>query len=194
MSLIYRLALMSMFSLGIPLVAAAQDDGFAANQVTADNATQHKRHFSPLVDAVRRATAKYRDINVALAEGWARATPCVSGPNEGAMGVHFVLPSRLDGELKATEPEALIYEPQTNGAMRLVGTEFIVLVADWEKINPPESRPALEGQLTNLVGEPNRYGLPAFYEIHVWAWDNNPNGNFADFNTDVTCDKQPLEN
>ena len=194
MSLVHRLALISIMSLGIPLVAAA-DSGSAADQVNTDSATQQqhkKKPFSPLVDTVRRATAKYRDINVALGEGWVQATPCVSGPNQGAMGVHFVLPSRLDGELKAKEPEALIYEPQANGSMRLVGTEFIVLVADWEKTNPPDSRPALEGQLTNLVGEPNRYGLPAFYEIHVWAWEDNPLGSFADFNTEVTCAKQPL--
>jgi hypothetical protein len=194
MSLVHRLAMMSMLSLGIPLLAAAQDDGFAANQLSTDNVTPQKKHFSPLIDKVRRGTAKYRDINVALAEGWVPATPCVSGPNEGAMGVHFVLPKRLDGKLKAKEPEALIYEPQTDGSMRLVGTEFIVLVPDWEKDNPPNSRPALEGQLTNLVPEPNRYGLPAFYEIHVWAWQDNPKGSFADFNTDVTCDKQPLQN
>ena len=42
----------------------------------------------------------------------------------------------------------------------------------------------------NYVSEPNRYGLPAFYELHVWAWERNPSGNFADWNTLVTCDKQ----
>ncbi len=32
--------------------------------------------------------------------------------------------------------------------------------------------------------------LPAFYELHVWAWEHNPKGSFADWNTAVSCDKQ----
>lgn len=147
--------------------------------------------FSPLVEKVRLATSRFIDINVALHEGWVQGTPCVSGPNSGAMGVHFILPSRIgDGALNANEPEALIYEPMPNGAMRLVGVEFIVLAGDWARLHTDGSTPALDGHLTNYVGEPNRYGLPAFYELHVWAWEDNPNGNFADWNTQVTCDSQ----
>lgn len=147
----------------------------------------------PLAQKVRAATARFVDINVAIAEGWVPATPCVSGPDTGAMGVHFVLPARIgDGVVKADEPEALIYEPMSNGAMRLVGVEFIVLAADWAKRNPGGSPPALEGNLMNLVGTPNRYGLPAFFELHVWAWEHNPKGVFADWNTKVTCENQRI--
>jgi hypothetical protein len=39
------------------------------------------------------------------------------------------------------------------------------------------------------VGSPNRYGIPAFYELHIWAWKDNPRGTFADFNPNVTCDE-----
>jgi hypothetical protein len=77
---------------------------------------------SPLAEKVRHHTARFVDINVALAEGWVPATPCVSGPDTGAMGVHLVFPSRLDHVvLDASQPQALIYEPMPNGAMRLVG-------------------------------------------------------------------------
>jgi len=48
----------------------------------------------------------------------------------------------------------------------------------------------LEGHLMNFVDAPNRYGLPAFYELHVWAWEHNPVGSFADWNTQVSCDQQ----
>jgi hypothetical protein len=143
---------------------------------------------TPLIDKVRNATARYLDINVALAEGFVPATPCVSGPDTGAMGVHFVLPARISGGvLNAEQPEALIYEPMSNGAMRLVGVEFIVLESVWAAKNPPPSVPALDGNLLNYIAYPNRYGLPAFYEIHVWAWQDNPKGSYADWNTRVTC-------
>jgi len=147
--------------------------------------------ISPLIGKVRAATTRFLDINAAIREGWVQGTPCVSGPNSGAMGVHFILPSRVpDGVLNANEPEALIYMPMPDGTLRLVGVEFIVLAGDWAGLHPEGGTPALDGHLTNYVGEPNRYGLPAFYELHVWAWEQNPNGSFADWNTQVSCDNQ----
>jgi len=154
----------------------------------------HHGDFSPLVKKVHDATARYRDINVALnkEKGWAVATPCVSGPDHGAMGIHVVQGSRVaDGILDPTQPEALIYEPLPNGAFRLVGVEFIQIADDWAARNPNGGVPSLDGNLMNLVGAPNRFGLPAFYELHVWAWEDNPTGNFSDWNNHVTCEKQP---
>ncbi|MDB6044348.1 MAG: hypothetical protein JWM63_2899 [Gammaproteobacteria bacterium] len=169
----------------------AQDSG-PPTVTDHEHSSLSKSYPSPLVDKVRRATARFRDINVAISEGWVQGTPCVSGPNSGAMGVHFVQPARIgDGVLNADEPEALIYEPVTGGGVRLVGVEFITLASAWASHNPGAGAPSLEGHLLNFVGEPNRYGLPAFYELHVWAWERNPNGSFADWNTVVSCDKQP---
>lgn len=180
--------LATLLPLGLCCVAAANDNRRPDDG--GSDATRFKHQSAPLVEKVRKATARFRDINVAAAEGWVQGTPCVSGPNAGAMGVHFILPARVgDGAVDGSEPEALIYEPLANGAMRLVGVEFIVLAADWAAQNP-SGAPAVDGHLMNYVGEPNRYGLPAFYELHVWAWERNPSGNFADWNTLVTCDKQ----
>lgn len=161
--------LLAVAAVGLPLVAMAD---------------------SPLVEKVRSATARFTDLNVAIAEGFVPATPCVSGPDTGAMGVHFVLPARItSGVLNAEQPEALIYEPMSNGSMRLVGVEFIVLSSVWASKNP-NSVPALDGNLLNYIGAPNRFGLPAFYELHVWAWEHNPKGSFADWNTLVTCEHE----
>jgi hypothetical protein len=173
-------------ALVIPASHAAQDSSHDLRQFSPAPAT-----ISPLIDKVRIATAKYLDINVAMNEGWVQATPCVSGPSSGAMGVHFVLPTRLgDGTVNASEPEALIYEPLPNGALRLVGVEFIVMASDWSTLHPEGGAPSVDGHLMNYLGEPNRYGLPAFYELHAWAWENNPSGSFADWNTRVTCENQ----
>ena len=86
---------------GPPLHQAAHDHS-AEKASTASN--------SPLVRKVRKATAQYRDINAALAAGYAPATPCVSGPNAGAMGVHLINGALLGKEVDAETPEALIYE------------------------------------------------------------------------------------
>jgi len=145
---------------------------------------------TPLIDKVRAATAQYIDINNAFSDKFVVGTPCVSGPDTGAMGVHLVRPDRVGKlVLDAQQPQALIYEPMADGAMRLVGVEYIVLAANWTDPNGP---PALEGNLMNYISFPNRYGLPAFYEIHVWAWEENPKGSYADWNTHVTCAHQAL--
>jgi hypothetical protein len=139
-----------------------------------------------LVDKVRQATAHYQDVSVAIADGY-EGGACVSGPNEGAMGIHFVKGSLLfDGALDATTPEALIYEPLPNGKLRLVGVEYITIAEVWDAANGPGA--ALEGHLLHYSGSPNRYGIPAFYQIHVWAWKHNPNGTFSDWNPNVSCD------
>lgn len=179
--------ILALLSLSVPFIAAAGDPPPHAMSMSAVDQN------SPLVNKVRTATAKFKDINAALAAGFAQATPCVSGPDFGAMGVHFVLGSRINaGTLNGSEPEALIYEPLPNGSFRLVGVEFIILQSIWQMQIPKGSTaaPELEGHLMNFVEFPNRSGLPAFYELHVWAWEHNPVGSFADWNTQVSCDQQ----
>jgi hypothetical protein len=105
------------------------------------------------------------------------------------MGVHFVKGDLVDGTLNADEPEALIYEFR-DGRARLVGVEFITPAAMWNAEHPAEA-PVLDGQLLQFNGAPNRYRLDAFYELHVWAWRDNPTGSFADWNPQVSCDDAP---
>jgi hypothetical protein len=141
-----------------------------------------------LVQVVREATQKYIDVNAAINAGYHPALGCVSGPDHGAMGVHYLNASLLNGEVEATQPQALIYEPLGGGRMRLVGVEFIVDATTWQKKNP--APPQLYQQLFQLIPSPNRYGLDTFYEIHVWAWQDNPNGAFVDWNNKVNCNLQ----
>lgn len=141
-----------------------------------------------LVEMVRVATRPYIDVNAATAAEYMPAFGCVSGPDHGAMGVHYINGGLVaDGEVDAAHPEALIYEP-VNGAMKLVGVEFIVDAATWTKNH--DAPPMLEGQAFQFVNAPNRYGIPAFFELHVWAWRDNPNGAFVDWNTKVSCEGQ----
>jgi hypothetical protein len=178
-----------MLALLVPAAALLMPVACPADSSEHDHSAEMQNWHEnlPVVQKVRRATAKFLDINAALAAGYAPATPCVSGPNSGAMGVHLINPALLGKEVDAKTPEALIYEPLPDGRMRLVGVEIITFAADW--VNEV---PVLDGNLLNYVGAPNRYGIPAFYEIHIWAWRNNPDGTYADWNPRVTCAGQPL--
>jgi hypothetical protein len=139
-----------------------------------------------LIEEVRRATAGFHDATAARAAGYGPFLGCVSGPQEGAMGVHFVNGDLVgDGVLDATRPEALMYEAK-NGKLTLLGVEYIVLAEAWNARNP--SPPVLGGQVFHLTGAPNRYGIPAFYALHVWAWKANPHGAFVDWHPKVSCE------
>jgi len=185
-------ALLLLASTGLSFAAAAATPAPLPSMVQMDHGGHSPppgKDTAPLLEKVRRITERFRNINVALSEGWAPGTPCVSGPDAGAMGVHFLQPTGIPTELNVNTPAALIYEPMADGAMRFVGVEYIVIQSTWDANN--SGPPVLEGNLLNLVGSPNRFGLPAFYELHVWAWANNPKGTFADWNTLVSCDRQP---
>jgi hypothetical protein len=133
---------------------------------------------NPLVDKVRAANDRFKDVAVAVAEGYA-PIPCASGLQGGAMGVHYVNGAFLkDGVIDIAKPEAVMYEPTADGKMDLVAVEYIAF----------KGPAALDGHLFNFVTEPNRYGLDKFYELHVWAWRPNPTGAFADNNPNVNCD------
>jgi hypothetical protein len=148
------------------------------------------------VRIVRESTERFRDVSVAEAEGYHLQFGCVSGPDAGAMGLHYVnMPLVGDSVLDATRPEIVIYEPQPNGRLRLVGADFLVLAAPWDAAHGPDSKdpgpPKLMGQLFHLFEAPNRFGLPAFYTLHVWAWKDSPTGTFVNWNHDVSCDAFP---
>lgn len=157
--------------------------------VTADEKHHHDTVSpSKLVEMVRNATRQFVDVNVATRAGYNPLFGCVSGPDHGAMGVHYINGALVgDGEIDGQRPEAMIYEPTKNG-MRLVGVEYIVDAATWQARH--SAPPMLEGQAFQLVNSPNRYGLPAFYELHVWAWRDNPKGAYVDWNDQVTCEGQ----
>ncbi len=150
--------------------------------------TLHDRsQAGALVKVVREVTDRYRDVRVAEADGYALKFGCVSGGDFGAMGLHYVnFPLVLDGVLDPTRPEIVIYEPLPNGRLRLVGADYLVLASDWDSKNaaPPE----LMGQLLHLFESPNRFGLPNFYTLHVWAWKENPTGTFSNWHAKVSCD------
>ena len=155
--------------------------------VNANN--DHGKHDAPvgLVKAVRDATQDFRDVGVAMGAGYASVGSCVTGPERGAMGIHYANNDLLgDDLLDASHPELLIYE-QRGSRLHLVGVEFLVLADPWNANHPDGAPPVLMGQHFQFVGSPNRYRLPAFYELHVWAWRDNPFGTFVDFNPAVSC-------
>jgi hypothetical protein len=161
--------------------------GFTVALAGFDPAMQAGDPTATLVETVRQATERFKNVDEAEAAGYGLFHGCVSGPQEGSMGIHLVNGELVgDGVLDPAQPEALLYELK-KGQMRLTAVEYVVIAEAWHANN--EAPPVLMGQLFNYVGSPNRYGIPAFYELHVWAWKVNPLGTFADWNPKVACDE-----
>lgn len=164
------------------------------------------------LDAIRASVEKYKDINVALAEGY--ITPdnhCVSAAGEGlpaelgAMGMHYIHPAmlkitetepRVNGESTYTDwsqPAILIYEPQADGSMELVGVENLIFEAAWQAAGTGEV-PTLNGRAwDHMADDPNTagdeaHGFMPHYDQHVWLFRENPMGNLMPFNPNVTCE------
>jgi len=186
---------LAMLVLAAPLVAGAQE--FQPER----NAPADSDYYSPLASAVRAATQQYQRLSAATAAGYVvQATACVSGADHGAMGIHYANPTIIgSGVLDLTQPALLIYEPQSNGNLELVGVEYVLPLGLWtngdaskDPNTPPPTgaaMPYMDGQQMNYLAQPNRFGQGNSFYLHLWAWRYNPKGLFSDWNPNVTCAK-----
>ena len=137
---------------------------------------------------VRQATAKYHDVNAALADGFVPTPVCVASP-DGVMGIHYINPSRLmDAEVNILEPEILLYVESGNG-LKLVGVEYFYGIGapDTPIPNPAPPAPVIFGRPLEGPMEAHEPGQPPHYDLHAWVWQGNPSGVFAQFNPNVSC-------
>lgn len=168
----------------------------------------------PSLAEVRQATERFRDVNVALAEGYIRDPGNLCDTAEmmgkpaalGAMGIHFFRPDllgitappnpRVNGTGTHTDfrnPAILIYEPQADGSLELVAVENLVFSTAWHSAGNSEL-PSFHGvaydAMTDDPATPvdEAHMFEPHYDRHVWIYRENPNGVFAQFNPNVTCE------
>ncbi len=129
-----------------PLIAA---DVAGPQETEQAHAGHAKAAPAKLVQLVRDATEQFVNVNAASAAGYQPFLGCVSGPDHGAMGFHYVNGALVgDGVLDASRPEVLIYEASGDG-LQLVGVEFVVIADAW--LANHTSPPVLEGQSFQFV-------------------------------------------
>ena len=167
----------------------------------------------PTLDEVRAATERFRDVKVAVAEGYIRDPDdhCVVAPDigrpaaDGAMGVHYIRMDllgvngppnpRIDGTGTHTDfnkPAILLYEPKPDGSLELVGVENLVFKNAWSaagNANPPTFQgvawDSMEDDPATPIDEGHMF-MPHF-DRHVWLYRDNPKGMYAQFNANVSC-------
>jgi hypothetical protein len=181
----YSVIALALISVGASRALA--QDGHSHSATQHSEMTADQRSKNALVKVVRESTERFKDVWMAEKEGYALQFGCVSGPDSGAMGLHYVNGEIVNsGVLDATRPQIVIYEAKPGGGLRLIGADFLVLADAWNATH--SSPPELMGQFFHLFEYPNRFGLPAFYSLHVWAWKDNPNGSFVNWHPNVSCE------
>jgi len=135
-------------------------------------ALQQEAALIPQLAEIAAATAKYRDVASAVADGYVK----VDAPCEPNAGYHYQRGSwPSDNVLDRLEPEFLMYAP-SNADLKLVAVEYAV------PARFPRPR-FLGGTFESYSGGP---GEPIWF-LHVWLWHLNPAGVFSPLNRTVEC-------
>ena len=165
----------------------------------------------PSLDQVRQAAERYRDVSVAIADGYTTDNKCVTAQmlgfpaEQGAMGLHYVrrdllgLPDKPKGRVAGTgtytdfaKPAMLVYEPQPDGSLELVAVENLVFKKAWEAAGH-DKPPSFAGNPYLLLADnpatllDEAHNFEPHYELHAWVFRENPLGMFAPFSPRVTC-------
>ena len=142
---------------------------------------------------VRRVTARFHDLEAAVAAGyelgWVNGsgvriiTGCVAHPTAGAMGYHYFNDELMD------DLAVDVLEPEVPG-LRAGGERE----ARARRRGVGRPRPELQPARSVRAAEPcsgctMHILVPAvgFYIMHAWVWKHNPAGMFEDWNPEVTC-------
>jgi hypothetical protein len=139
--------------------------------------------------ALRRATARYHDIDAALDDGFElgiddRVKTCVAHPTRGAMGYHYGMQERFDDvTIDELAPEVLVYHTADDGSLQLGAVEWVVPKEAWEAEHGVGAPPPV------VYGTPLTVLNPMlnWYVGHAWIWSPNPSGILTDWNPRVTC-------
>jgi hypothetical protein len=132
------------------------------------------------VAALHPLFARYHDLDKAIADGYEFVGPCVSDPVLGGMGDHYSLNAdidfgRGDGTYALDKPQYLVYAPQENDGRRLAALDYTVPYERWTSPEPP-----------SFFGIPfTRNDGFGVWMFHIWLFEHNPAGMFANFNPTV---------
>jgi hypothetical protein len=163
------IAVSSIFIGGLPLTvpnasALTVVDNQSGNDESGNN--QSGDTNQALVKA-KRATAKYRDIAQAEADGYVNINVYESGE-----GLHYVNFALVDGTFDPEHPEVLLYANVSHAnCLELVAVEYVV------PLNLSSSAPAGFNGGADVWRE-NSEGL-GLWELNAWIWLPNSNGVFA---------------
>lgn len=151
-----------------------------------------------------RQLEPFKSVAYARTQGYIQASACEAHPTLGAMGHHYVNPRLLgltapvNGRINGTgtytdvEPPAiLLYAPDGQGGLKLVGIELLVFAEAWHASN--KAAPKYRGREYNYMADnqstpqDEAHGFMPHYDLHIWLYEHNPSGLYAQWNPSLSC-------
>jgi len=172
---------------------AAGGGGYDAHAAPPKHARELPVKGTADVARMRAATTVYHDLSRAVEDGFVEASgamECAAHPELGVMGMHYLHRDRFaDTTTDPSRPEILLYLPNRDGRMELVGVEFAVDAEAWHAVHGPDRVPEVAGVPYDPPDPEAHNPLPqTAYTLHIWLWKENPSGIFAPFNPKARCD------
>jgi hypothetical protein len=148
--------------------------------------------------SAKAATAKYRDIDVAKADGYFQVTQFIPG-----LGLHLANLKIPKGSFDPAKPQILLYEPDAKGKLELVGIAY-----QFDHLNdtPPVGFAGGSdvwhyhtdlcfqkgGSVTIAKDDASCKAVGGLvfqkqtaWLLHAWVWKSNPDGVFTELNPNV---------
>jgi hypothetical protein len=147
--------------------------------------------------AAKAATSKYKDINVARADGYFQVTQFIPG-----LGLHLANLKISNTVFDPATPNVLLYEPTVRGGYKLVGVAYSIAQ---QGADPPVGFVGGSdvwhfhqnlcflpgGQVTVAPSETACKSRQGYFQartawlLHAWIWQKNPAGVFTEYNPRV---------
>lgn len=139
------------------------------------------------IKAARKATARFNSFNQAQKAGYIKQFPvgCAVDPDgTGAQAYHYMNENLVDTKIELERPELLMYEPQRNGSLELVGLDYVApRDPDLKGADRPLPLLGMQFMEVNVQGA-------TVWALHIWAWRPNILGVFTPWNPAVSCQYQ----
>ena len=160
---------------------------------------QEAQILSRQIAAAKIATARYRDINAAKADGYFQVTQFVPG-----LGLHLANLRISNRVFDPAHPNVLLYQPDAKGKLVLVGVAYSIA-----HTGPADEQPAgfagnadvwhfhrnlcflPTGSVTITPGAVQCKARNGYFQartawlLHAWIWRTNPDGLFTEYNPNV---------
>jgi len=201
---------MPLVVLAFALVGCSSDAPVqAASHLSHENglsmASLSRATTAQTLSALTALTAPFHSVDAAEAAHYnlftsvplTAADGCISSASDGGMGYHYTRGNNLgDDSVSLLDPEFLVYAPKNGprqdgeARRRLAAFDyFIFYSAKWPGPSDPTfvRAPSTHDfstmrDLPDVTFAPSRFGGWMF---HIWLWEHNPDGTFANWNTAV---------
>ncbi len=173
-----KITFLSALSALVLVTSCSKDDSLLESDLEIVSVKAKSETLGAQLKKVKKAAMRFHSFEQAKKAGYADPYPFNPSSYVPNMGFHYINVGLIDGKFDMEKPEILLYVPNEQGKLKLVGVEYAIPQAISQ--TPPEG---FIGDDDHWHLNPNVAG--GSWTLHAWVVMDNPDGVFAEFNPDV---------